>query len=256
MKDSIKNHAERPTKLIELESLVQIVCGADFGRIQKAFDGVPEVNSVYGGDTLLSLLFNHLPENRRDDPMAMELMRGLTRRDVNLNQSGLPGVTPLTLCIDSGFFNATQFLIEAGADINVVDSCGLSPLSRVFRHPFAHKRVEIVCLLLDHGVDLAAYRVENDRSLLSTCVNEADPDLLRQLLARGHDPRGIEHRVGNALDLSIFENATTTARPGSKRHRDLNECQSILTTWFECQAARDAVDEVASMARTAPKKVP
>lgn len=229
--------------LSDRATLVQIVCGADFAHIQKAFDGVRDINAV-GGDTLLSLVVGLLPGNLLDGPAAMELMTGLVRRGVNLNQTGMSGVTPLLSCIDRGFFQATRLLVEAGADLNLVDTLGSSPLTRAFRHPFPQKSNDMVCLLLDHGVDLQAYRAEHDRSLLSACVSEANADLLRQLLARGHDPREIEHRVGNALDLARFENATTTASPGSQRQRNLNECESILTSWFDCQAARDAVDAV------------
>ena len=121
---------------------------------------VPGGNSVMGGMT--ALLFA-----ARDG--QMDAARGLVEGGSDVNQvSGGDGTSPLVIAIANGHYTVAQFLLDRGADPNLVNVDGLGPLYATVNMRFA-------------PVSWAP-NPRTDQEAVDSL------DLLRALLERGADP--------------------------------------------------------------------
>ena len=115
----------------------------------------------------------------RDDLGMVELLIG-AGADVNLTNDY--GVTPLSLACTNGSAAVVARLLDAGADPEVRTE-GETALMTAVRTG----SVNVVELLIAHGADAGAMELASGQTLLMTAAAEMHPSLVRLLLARGAD---------------------------------------------------------------------
>lgn len=94
------------------------------------------------------------------------------------------GYRPLHIAINANRFAAARVLLEAGADANVPDKRGNTPLHMVERLQSSVRKKEFVQLLKDHGADLNI-RNSDGEALLHIAVKKRDDELIKFLLSLG-----------------------------------------------------------------------
>lgn len=115
----------------------------------------------------------------RDDPGMVELLIG-AGADVNLTNDY--GVTPLSLACTNGSAEVVARLLDAGADPEVRTE-GETALMTAVRTG----SVDVVELLIARGADVGARELASGQTLLMMAAAEMHPALVRLLLARGAD---------------------------------------------------------------------
>jgi uncharacterized protein len=141
----------------------------------------------------------------------LESAKRLVAKGANVNDQDAWGVSALVLAAHSGFGTLVDFLIEAGANVNAADA-GFSAL-----HEAIMRRDEaMVRSLLAHGADPNApvrswtptRRSSKDWNFYPEVVGAppiwlaarfSEPNVIRQLVARGADPKFV-HRVEYIAD--------------------------------------------------------
>lgn len=131
----------------------------------------------------------------------ISLVEHLINRQVPLNDRTDVGSTSLVLACELPVdTDIIQLLIQAGADTNIANAEGITPLHAACK---THK-IDIIELLLAHGANINAqdsvlytplhYAVEND-----------DSDIVHTLLHNGADPTIAEQMGWDALVLALHE---------------------------------------------------
>ncbi len=102
-----------------------------------------------------------------------DLFNAILRRRPNLNLCTREITPPLFNAIFFGNFELTKLLIENGANVNLQDHCGTTPLHCAIRAVAGNKE-QIIKLLLDNGADLKI------RDNLGKAPTDYKPQLLRK----------------------------------------------------------------------------
>ncbi len=123
----------------------------------------------------------HVVTKRRD---ALWI-RFLTERGANPNIADNKGVTPLQIAVSLGFTDGVEALLNAGADVDVTDSTGETPLiGAVLR-----RDIPLVRLLLAHGAN--ADRSDNSgRTARDYATLDGNSRLLDEIRKSDEDRKG------------------------------------------------------------------
>ena len=204
-----------------------------------------------GGSTLLCLAVSlHGMQS------SSQLIASLIAHGCKLDQPCTSGDTALTVALKGGLEGPAKMLLAAGANPSLAGANGCLPLTLAMALP-EESCAEMVVLLLDHGADAQAFEQSHGRSLLHVAVEQSDPALVRQLLARGQDPRAVSEKTGEDASQAAARQQRSRGAPyGSSSRADVNETFALVRTWIECQAARDAVDAVTSTTQIFQRKAP
>jgi len=108
--------------------------------------------------------------------------------------------SPLRVAIDLGFHSLVQVLLKGGAS---TDTPGYSPLE----HCLSKRRLDLVALLVDHGVSVRSVDIE-------TVFETWDPNIMEFFIERGADVE-----IGKPLAWALI-NRIRTALFILKRHMD------------------------------------
>jgi uncharacterized protein len=150
----------------------------------------------------------------REDINAIEK---LIKSGFDVNIQIEESVIPIIVAINTGNLDIVRILVEAGADVDIADACGSSPLvcaaygkfANIFNYlvPLTSLQtkgiglltsvidgdVEIVRMFIDTGIDVDFYRekgvwCENGRTALIIAIREEYTEIVRALLEAGANP--------------------------------------------------------------------
>ena len=103
--------------------------------------------------------------------------RGLLDQAAEVNQPGYAGLTPLAAACHSGELAAARLLLVRGADPNLAEDDGETPLHQIIM--WCPEELELFKLLLENGASLEV-RTPDGRSLVEFCrdrrADYATPD--------------------------------------------------------------------------------
>jgi ankyrin repeat protein len=122
------------------------------------------------------------------DTGSMSLQEAVTCTDVRAR-------TPLHLAVSHNHHDATEWLIEAGADINALDHEGRTPMSDAIQN----KHDQVAALLRSHGC-----RIDSGDAAGWMCTAGANGDLdqLRRLISNHCNPNEADYDARTALHLA------------------------------------------------------
>ena len=179
-------------------SLDKAIQEDDFDWIKKKIkDGTIDINkslNVYG-DTLLNQYTLAYSENDFDS-FYFDFICWLLDNGADINNRGVNKWSPLYTAVRSGDVDLCTLLLKNGADPNIEDQYGVTPLMSI---DFKGDYLEIAELLLDAGAYIDAKDVRGNTALHYACSNYGDPygdyDMVKFLLDHGADPT-IENKDG------------------------------------------------------------
>lgn len=158
----------------------------DFDMIRTLIDALANVNDTSKVKMGQSALHLAFESN---DPAFVEY---LLSRGADVNVKNKKGVTPLQLLgVDSNHSShvrVAEILLENGADVNARGSDGKTLLLRMIEKQAC---VGIVELLLKFGADVNA-RDESGETALLKAIRNGDVEVVRQLINRGSDVNGVD----------------------------------------------------------------
>ncbi len=167
----------------------------------KANPDAPSRNEVHnGGNSILHLLCNNAKER-------LPFLQAILKTDVNLNPKNNFDITPIRLCYDGSYnaydSNALKAMIAAGADVNIADKNGVTPLiSTIYR-----SNLEAMQLLIKAGADVNARTRYNDQTALMVAASSRAPqEIFECLLGAGVDP------AARSRDGKTFEELAKDAK--------------------------------------------
>ena len=106
----------------------------------------------------------------------------LIKKGVDVNKRGPLSLTPLMIAAGRGYVQMTQTLLDAGADVNVIDSVtGASPLHKAAQSGV----VEVARILLKHGAFLNLQSAIVGHTPLIDAVWSKKPPMVKFLLDQG-----------------------------------------------------------------------
>jgi len=119
-----------------------------------------------------------------------------------LNEASSDGFSLLGLCCFFGHYDLSRYLIKAGADINQpsLNDFKVAPIHSAC----AGNHMEIVRLLVDHGVDVNASQMSGVTPL-HTAAHLGSVDLANVLLAAGADVRATTEKGETPKDLALVD---------------------------------------------------
>lgn len=112
-----------------------------------------------------------------DNTEVLEILRDI---GINFNCKFGHGDTALTTAVSKGSYNATKFLLENGADVNLHAQCNATPLHWAVQIG----RIDIVELLVDNGADINALGYEN-RTPITYSIYKKRDDITKYLMEHG-----------------------------------------------------------------------
>lgn len=111
-------------------------------------------------------------------------VKSLIKHGVPVNARNGEGNTALHEAALSGRRTISQFLIDKGADVNVFNKFGRTPLYYWAKH---EDRLDMVRLLISRGADVNAKREEGDETALHAAVWYGNVKMVEFLVAQGAD---------------------------------------------------------------------
>ncbi|XP_058792627.1 ankyrin-3-like isoform X2 [Phymastichus coffea] len=154
--------------------------------------------------SLLALVSNN-------DPDALEAVRG---SGLELNATANPIKMPvLSFAATFGPLKKVQFLLESGADPNVVSEDGQTPLTSAFSYTFGQRKehLPIVCLMLQHGAD-AQYSFQDGRTVFDVAAQQCHENLLEPVIAHLAMRESLGEAITDAIRSKIYSRDTFKAQ--------------------------------------------
>jgi hypothetical protein len=135
-------------------------------------------------------------------PHNFALVKALVDSGANVNVSDVSGATPLILAASRGQRDVVRYLVEQGANVNARDKAGNTPLSCVAAwHDLMPDDTAIVNSLLDRGADInGAYYLGTTPLIFA--LQAGNPSTVRLLVARHADVNRKDSRGVSALSLA------------------------------------------------------
>lgn len=137
-------------------------------------------------------------------------------------------------------YEAVQLLLDAGANINVKDSSGQTPLIRACYG----NHTKSVKLLIERGADLTSHNNSGDNALLYAIRGNRHA-ILQQLLSKHLDHTGLETESGSLLHLAAEAGDTQTLKvlaKGNLKRRNTNIVNRAKLTPWQVASQRTDVD--------------
>ena len=138
----------------------------------------------------------------KPDIELIEFVSHFSEDGFDFNRLDMRTRTPLHTAVLSGDNGVIQGLINAGCDVDALDSEGFSPFVLALKED----NFEAVNILTDAGVDLTT-GAGNFGSALNVAVLKSEPKLVMKLLKAGIDPNQADYRGNTSLHslLEVFD---------------------------------------------------
>ena len=150
---------------------------------------------------------------KNDLDIIEQYSRSGTTANLRIHRNRAVFTSPLIVAAENANLYAVKRLIEAGADINVTNSSGETPLIRTMLFDSHDSWLQVARRLLESGADVNAKDV-NGSDALHNAVAYREPEFVRLLLEAGADPKAVDlrgntalHRAGSVTNVSILLNA-------------------------------------------------
>jgi len=131
----------------------------------------------------------------------------LSRQPSLLNQrNGREGRTMLFDAASWGLEKTTRFLLEKGANPNIPDINGNTPLISVIAG--SSKPSVIPYILMKGGADVNAHNTKGFTALHCACTNKYGFELVKSLLEHGANPNAVNQSRVTPLLLACYSNLT------------------------------------------------
>ena len=117
------------------------------------------------------------------DKATVEAIDTLLQSGANINIKDEYGETPLVKALFSQNLSVAKFLIEKSADFNVTNMAGHTPMMICVRNGY----IDVAELLIQKGDDINRVSPENEESLLATAVWTNQEEMAKWLLEKGID---------------------------------------------------------------------
>jgi len=108
------------------------------------------------------------------------------------------GKTPLTIAIENYNRDMARYLIDHGADISMENGNGYTPLTMATENFY----IEMIGYLIDHGADIDGIDGNNNTPLTAAIKND-DDDIVEYLINRGADINKIDGHGNTPLTTAI-----------------------------------------------------
>lgn len=167
-----------------------------------------------------------LSEEENDLVQGTGIVEALILAGADLNAAGAQDRTALHKSIRYGNIEIARLLIDAGADVDVFDDHGWTPLHVTINRGNGN---ELATLLLDAGADINA-RNNNQDTALHTALNYEHEEITRLLINRGAD-LSAENRFGDTPLFGLvrsFDGRTPDSSLVAKRNAEVLELAKLM----------------------------
>lgn len=119
-----------------------------------------------------------------------------------INKKDETGATALHEAAYRGYADIAKFLLDKGADINVINNPGLTPLHYAAMNYFSrYSNLDIVVMLIEKGADVNAKGNGGDRPIHTPALN-CNFEMLRLLIEKGADVNATNDKGETALHVT------------------------------------------------------
>ncbi|CAM9681228.1 unnamed protein product [Scytosiphon promiscuus] len=132
----------------------------------------------------------------------------LSSRHVDIDDRGLPAVTPLMLAAQGGHSLIAKILLHKGADVGAVVEDGISALAIAAEGG----HVGVTKVLIEAGARLDANSLETGQSPLHVAANRGYTEVARALLEAGANPDSVTHEGCTPLYFAAIKGHMDTVR--------------------------------------------
>ena len=133
-------------------------------------------------------------------------LKQLVQDGADVNLADRHGESPLMYAATVGSLQAMEFLIAHGADVNAQNQFGSTALI------WSATDLAKVKLLVGHGANVSAATKRRRTALLIAAMSDGSADIVRFLLEKGADPKAMDFVKTTALRAATLGNDTETIR--------------------------------------------
>ncbi|MBA8667897.1 ankyrin repeat domain-containing protein [Holosporaceae bacterium 'Namur'] len=165
-----------------------VLRGAELGRlneIKKALAKGADINTTGVGEWGV---LHSAVSIKRDDIVKFLL----SQPGINVNIRDYHGNTPLHTAADSGYTEIVKLLLAKGADVNLTNREGKTPLYESISTPHD---IELIPLFVKHGANVNARRKEDGCTVIHTAAWAGKVSTYKLLLELGANPNLKSYRV-------------------------------------------------------------
>ena len=130
----------------------------------------------------------------------LEAVKKAIEKGGKVDKLDAAGQTALMWASEGGHMEVIKYLIEKGADVNIVSNKYGRGSAMIYAA--AAGRLEVVQYLVDHGANINATSTSQNETALIWAVAMGHPDIVKYLLEKGADQTIINKNKENAIDVA------------------------------------------------------
>ena len=131
----------------------------------------------------------------------LNVVKMLIAQGAQINVKDKNGRTPLYGAVVKSSLEIVKFLVQSGADVNTKDASGYSPLT--WAAASSRADYKIIGFLIQAGANVN-FRGWRGRTPLHWAAENGNPEIVRLLLRKGADLKIMDDDKSTALDLAVM----------------------------------------------------